>query len=145
MSELSHEELLARISTEYYLENRSKVEIGATSEISRFQVARLLTNRVRSDDLVARLGGDELGVLMPGADVDRAAELAERLRAEMAGLVPEGFVPGELSLSLGVAAVSGDEAYPMELVSRADAQLYRAKITRNAVGAPQGPVGAAAG
>jgi PleD family two-component response regulator len=63
----------------------------------------------------------------------------------MAGLVPEGFVPGELSLSLGVAAVSGDEAYPMELVSRADAQLYRAKITRNAVGAPQGPVGAAAG
>lgn len=43
MTEHSHEELLARISTEYYLENRSKVEIGATYEISRFQVARLLT------------------------------------------------------------------------------------------------------
>jgi hypothetical protein len=27
-------------------------------------------------------------------------------------------------------------AYPLELMSRADAQLYRAKITRNAVGAP---------
>ena len=43
MTEHSHEELLARISSEYYLENRSKVEIGATYEISRFQVARLLT------------------------------------------------------------------------------------------------------
>ena len=43
MSELSHEELLARISSEYYLENRSKVEIGSSYGISRFQVARLLT------------------------------------------------------------------------------------------------------
>jgi diguanylate cyclase (GGDEF)-like protein len=109
------------------------------------EVARLLTARVRGQDVVARLGGDELAVLMPGADVDRAVELAERLRAEMAALVPPGFVPGELSLSLGVAAASADQAYPMELMSRADAQLYRAKITRNAVGAPPRPVGAAAG
>jgi DNA-binding transcriptional regulator LsrR (DeoR family) len=43
MSELSHEELLARVSSEYYLENRSKVEIGSSYGISRFQVARLLT------------------------------------------------------------------------------------------------------
>ncbi len=107
-------------------------------------VARLLTARVRGDDLVARLGGDELAVLMPGADVDRAVELAERLRTETAGLVLPGLGPGELSLSLGVAAASGDAAYPVELMSRADEQLYRAKITRNAVGAPQNPVGATA-
>ena len=43
MAEHSHEELLARVSSEYYLENRSKVEIGASYGISRFQVARLLT------------------------------------------------------------------------------------------------------
>ncbi|MFE4541591.1 sugar-binding transcriptional regulator [Arthrobacter sp. NPDC056727] len=43
MTELSHEELLARISSEYYLENRSKVEIGSSYGVSRFQVARLLT------------------------------------------------------------------------------------------------------
>jgi diguanylate cyclase (GGDEF)-like protein len=109
------------------------------------QVAALLTARVREDDLVARLGGDELAVLMPGADLDRAVELAESLRADAAALAPVGFVPGELSLSLGVAAVAGADAYPLELTSRADEQLYRAKITRNAVGAPQRPVGAAAG
>lgn len=42
MQERSHEELLARISRDYYLENRSKVEIATSHEISRFQVARML-------------------------------------------------------------------------------------------------------
>jgi len=101
------------------------------------QVAGLLSRRVRAGDLVARLGGDELAVLMPGSDLDRAVELAERLRSEAAALVPPGFAPGEINLSLGVAAAAGDLAYPLELMSRADEQLYRAKITRNAVGAPR--------
>ena len=109
------------------------------------QVATLLRDRVRCEDLVARLGGDELAVLMPGADIDRAVEPAEWLRVEAGELQPPGFPPGELSLSLGVAAVAGEHAYPMEVMSRADEQLYRAKITRNAVGAPQQALGVPAG
>jgi diguanylate cyclase (GGDEF)-like protein len=101
------------------------------------QVAALLSRRVRASDLVARLGGDELAVLLPGSDLDRAVELAERLRCEAAELVPSGFAAGEINLSLGVASAGGDQAYPLELMSRADEQLYRAKITRNAVGAPR--------
>jgi hypothetical protein len=31
---------------------------------------------------------------------------------------------------------SGPAAFPLELIAHADQQLYRAKITRNAVGAP---------
>jgi diguanylate cyclase (GGDEF)-like protein len=100
------------------------------------QVARLLSDRVRAGDLVARLGGDEFAVLLPDADLDRAIGLAERLRAEAAHLMPAGFGPDEVSLSLGVASARGPAAYPLELMSRADEQLYRAKITRNAVGAP---------
>jgi diguanylate cyclase (GGDEF)-like protein len=101
------------------------------------QVAQLLAARVRAGDLVARLGGDELAVLLPGSDLDRAVELAERLRRESAELAPSGFDAGEINLSLGVAAAAGDQTYPLELMSRADEQLYRAKITRNAVGAPR--------
>jgi diguanylate cyclase (GGDEF)-like protein len=101
------------------------------------QVARLLVGRVRSGDLVARLGGDEFAILLPDTDLGRAIELAERLRAEAAQLLPAGFGPGEVSLSLGVASAAGPGAHPLELMSRADQQLYRAKITRNAVGAPR--------
>jgi diguanylate cyclase (GGDEF)-like protein len=101
------------------------------------EVAALLSRRIRAGDLVARLGGDEFAVLMQGSDLDRAIELAERLRSDAAELVPPGFAAGEINLSLGVAAAAGDLAYPLELMSRADEQLYRAKITRNAVGAPQ--------
>ena len=100
------------------------------------QVARLLEKGIRGGDLVARLGGDELAVLMPGAELGRAVELAESLRAEALELLPPGFAPGELTLSLGVSVVAGERAYPLELMSCADAQLYRAKITRNRVAAP---------
>ena len=99
-------------------------------------VARLLREGVRGSDLVARLGGDELAVLMPGADLRRAVELAESLRTGALELQPPGFAPGELALSLGVCVAAGERAYPLELMSCADAQLYRAKITRNCVGAP---------
>jgi diguanylate cyclase (GGDEF)-like protein len=100
------------------------------------QVAALLQAGVRGGDLVARLGGDELAVLLPGADEARASALADELRRSARQLRPTGFEAGEVSLSIGVAAATGAESYPLELVSRADSALYRAKITRNAVGLP---------
>jgi DNA-binding transcriptional regulator LsrR (DeoR family) len=42
VSQQSHEELLALIGRDYYLDNRSKVEIATAYGISRFQVARYL-------------------------------------------------------------------------------------------------------
>jgi diguanylate cyclase (GGDEF)-like protein len=93
-------------------------------------VAAMLTSRVRRRDLVARLGGDEYGVLLPDTDAVGAAEVAEALRREACLLWREGET---LSLSIGVAAAAGDEAQPERLMTRADAQLYRAKATRNAV------------
>jgi PleD family two-component response regulator len=52
-------------------------------------------------------------------------------------LRPAGFAAGEVTLSIGVAVAEGAESYPVELQSRADEQLYRAKVTRNAVGGPR--------
>jgi diguanylate cyclase (GGDEF)-like protein len=98
-------------------------------------VAGLLSARVRGGDLVARLGGDELGVLMPGADETRAVALAEQLRAEAACLQPAGFEAGEVTLSVGVAVAAGPITSPQAIMAEADEQLYRAKTTRNSVGA----------
>ena len=96
-------------------------------------VAALLSARVREGDLVARVGGDEIAVLLRGADAGRAAALAEGVRLAAHALHPEALSTAGLSLSLGVAAASGADADPRQLLAAADAQLYRAKETRDAV------------
>jgi diguanylate cyclase (GGDEF)-like protein len=96
-------------------------------------VAGLLRERLRGGDLAARLGGDELAVLLPGADLAAAVGLAERVRAESLTLLPAGYGRPGVSLSLGVAVAEGAQAQPMQLLAAADAQLYRAKTSRNAV------------
>jgi diguanylate cyclase (GGDEF)-like protein len=109
-------------------------------------IADALTSRVRAGDVVARLGGDELAVLLPGIDLGRAVTLAEELRAAALELDLSGGGPGALTLSLGVAVASGRDAVPERLTVEADAHLYRAKATRNAVCAgpwTAAPVGAA--
>ena len=105
-------------------------------------IADALTSRVRAGDVVARLGGDELAVLLPGTDLGRAVALAEQLRAAALDLDLPGAGPGSLTLSLGVAVAAGEDAVPERLTVEADAHLYRAKATRNAVCA--GPWTAAA-
>ena len=96
-------------------------------------IAGALTSRVRAGDVVARLGGDELAVLLPGTDLGRAVALAEHLRVAAVQLGLPDAGPGPLTRSLGVAVATGRDAVPELLTVEADAQLYRAKATRNAV------------
>jgi diguanylate cyclase (GGDEF)-like protein len=87
-------------------------------------VANAVRSAVRTYDTVARLGGDEFVVLLPGASVDEAGAVAERARA----LIAEIDLPqGKLSCSAGVAAISGEELEPGEILDAADAALYSAK------------------
>lgn len=96
-------------------------------------VADMLAHRVRDSDLVARIGGDEYAVLLRSDGIDAAVDLAEQLRQQALGLRPIEQL--SLSVSLGVAALSGREATPVTLMALGDQQLYRAKATRNAVAA----------
>lgn len=107
---------------------------AAGDEVLR-RVAGLLLPTVTAADLVARLGGDRFAVLLPGVPLARAVALADELRRAASCVAVDGLLPGEVGMSAGVAEAVGADAYPLELLSRADEQLYRAKITRNAVGA----------
>jgi diguanylate cyclase (GGDEF)-like protein len=87
-------------------------------------VAYALRDELRAFDLVYRVGGEEFAVLLPGADLEAAGEVAERLRAAVAGCRAGGL---EVTLSIGVAAEGGTGTRFAQLYAKADAALYAAK------------------
>jgi len=83
---------------------------------------------LRNSDFIARLGGDEFCVVFPYTPLDRAQELAERLRANMPESVE--LIPGvtqKLSWSGGMSEFSRDDREENEALARADAALLEAK------------------
>jgi diguanylate cyclase (GGDEF)-like protein len=98
----------------------------AIGDVVLKEVAYLLRKQLRAFDLAYRLGGEEFLILVPGADVGSARELAERLREAVADaqLVERTAV----TMSFGVAASAVDERFDYSSVfARADAALYDAK------------------
>jgi diguanylate cyclase (GGDEF)-like protein len=75
-------------------------------------------------DFVARYGGEEFLIMMPETEVEGALDVAERIRARVAG---ERLAAGTLTLSLGVAAFPSHGDTPDALIAAADAALYEAK------------------
>jgi diguanylate cyclase (GGDEF)-like protein len=91
------------------------------------QIAALLRDNVRDDDLVARFGGEEFLIAFDGLGLADAWARCETLRAQVAGYPWEQLQPGlTVTISLGVAAVpeGGDLPAAMTL---ADERLYAAK------------------
>jgi len=109
--------------------------------------ASALKAEVREIDAVGRFGGEEFLVLMPGATIDTARPVAERLRGALARDVPQpDALPMPLSASIGIAQWREPAEEPSRLLMRADAALYAAKLRgRNCVVAeaaeelPHGP------
>src|SRR4051812_5254825 len=92
------------------------------------EFAAVLRATVRESDLAGRWGGEEFLLLLPGADGEGGAQLADRVRR---GLAERTFLGKDgaaftVSCSFGVAQHSegGDER---ELFANADRALYRAK------------------
>jgi diguanylate cyclase len=90
-------------------------------------VAGSIRSSVRDLDLVGRMGGEEFGVFLPGADKDRSATIAERIRSAISTL---NFAPGgrrhAISASVGGASFKGRASFA-ELYRLADQRLYAAK------------------
>lgn len=93
------------------------------------RLAQVIAVEVRSGDMVARLGGEEFVILLPGARVDVARSIAERIRTAIEGTTvhtPQASITVTASLGL---AVRTEGAYAFEaLLKEADDALYRAKM-----------------
>jgi diguanylate cyclase (GGDEF)-like protein len=92
-------------------------------------VGHCLREECRATDEPARYGGEELAVVLSDATLEEAAELAERLRRTVRGLQFTGPAgePLRVTVSAGVASLSGDIASRSDLMAAADGALYAAK------------------
>jgi diguanylate cyclase (GGDEF)-like protein len=89
------------------------------------QVAEVLRGAVRKSDVVCRVGGEEFAIVLPGATLESATGLAERLGRELGGL--DASAAGQLTASTGVAVGPEHAANPRELVACAEAAMMTAK------------------
>ena len=86
----------------------------------------LLRELARESDVPMRLGGEEFCVILPQTDRDGAVQAAERLRVAASERLAE-FVPGGLTVSIGVAATAHGVLDARGLMTAADRGLYAAK------------------
>lgn len=88
-----------------------------------------LDELMTGDEVCCRIGGEEFAVLLPHADMDKAAQVAEQLRqavAETQVRYVDGTLP-RVTISAGVAAFPDSGTMPQTLLKEADKALYRAK------------------
>jgi diguanylate cyclase (GGDEF)-like protein len=96
------------------------------------EVIRLFTvtaQRVlRPNDILGRYGGEEFAVMLPGATVEVAHAIGERIRYNFArAAVTVDGRPIAATISGGIATAVGDDMSLESLLRRADGNLYRAK------------------
>lgn len=81
---------------------------------------------LRQGDLCARFGGEEFVVILPGTSLDRAMEVAERVRSGVAASDLLANPPIRVTVSIGVAAHTPGQTMP-DLLKMADTAVYAAK------------------
>ncbi len=98
----------------------------AVGDVVLRDISYLMRKQLRAFDLAYRLGGEEFVILLPGAELEDAAELAERLRSAVAEEPVAGDVP--ITMSFGVGASGRGATFDYDLVfAETDAALYDAK------------------
>ncbi|MCG8425273.1 MAG: diguanylate cyclase [Proteobacteria bacterium] len=92
------------------------------------ELSRRLLGRIRKEELLARYGGEEFACVLPETDHEGAMHFAEQIRQIVAG---EPFqYEGDtfnVTVSVGVSTLTGENLDALAFIKRADTNLYRAK------------------
>src|SRR5262249_31623832 len=91
------------------------------------QLASIVKQNIRREDLLARFGGEEFTIVLPEVGSAGALQFAEKIRG-LVETTPFRFeeTPIEVRISVGVATAAPDESDANEFIKRADMYLYEA-------------------
>jgi diguanylate cyclase (GGDEF)-like protein len=89
-------------------------------------VAQQLPRIIRTSDLCARIGGDEFAVAMPETSIERARDVASRLRTAIREVGLSSKSPDQVEVSIGVAEWRPGQDW-QAVYQVADAGLYEDK------------------
>jgi diguanylate cyclase (GGDEF)-like protein len=92
------------------------------------EMSRRLLGRVRREELLARYGGEEFAAVLPETDNNGAKIFGEQIRRMVAD---EGFEyegdKFQVTVSVGISTLEGQDMDAMSFIKLADDNLYRAK------------------
>jgi diguanylate cyclase (GGDEF)-like protein len=92
------------------------------------EVVARVGKTLRTEDILSRYGGEEFAIIVRGADLEAARQLAERVREVCHMKFPYAGRAVDVSLSIGVATLGCCPSRgPEELIAIADRRLYAAK------------------
>lgn len=94
------------------------------------QVANLLKDMTRQEDILARYGGEEFVIVLRGIDDNSTYQLAERIRDTVEKTTftfDKKTIPVTISVGLGIFNADSTLEEPDDLVKLADACLYYSK------------------
>ncbi len=93
------------------------------------EIGEAVETSFSNNEVACRFGGEEFNILIPGASIEQTLEAAERLRANVEGLIIryENYELPRVTVSVGVAAYPEHGRDALELLKAADAALYLAK------------------
>jgi two-component system, cell cycle response regulator len=92
------------------------------------EVARIIQQRIRRDEVLARYGGEEFAIILPETTLEGAHALADGLREK---IEESRFVfqseTIRVTISIGGALLQDSDRTSLDLIKRADEKLYEAK------------------
>jgi diguanylate cyclase (GGDEF)-like protein len=92
------------------------------------ELAKVVQERIRRDEVFARYGGEEFCIVLPETSLAGAAALAEDLRQRVEAhsfVFQSERMP--VTISVGCALIAASDRTATDLIQRADEKLYEAK------------------